>query len=129
MLCAAGCGVQRPDYASLDLCDVTGVVRLDNAPLVGATVRFENENGTFSEGVTDSSGRYRLMYNSEQPGIAHGSKVVRIRSQRELDGETQGTELIDARYNVESKLRAEVRSRSGRFNFDLKSGPVAIGFE
>ncbi len=122
-----GCGgPKRADYSSLGLVNVTGTVRLDGAPLAGATVVFENEDLTFSQATTDSAGRYRLMFNSEQPGIAPGTKKVRI-SSLSSHGDAAPAEgreeRVPARYNTQSQETVEVTSDQRTFDFDVQSTP------
>ncbi len=118
-----GCqGGMQPDYAALNLAEVTGRVTYDGNPLADGYIIFENENGTFSYGNTDSSGSYRLMYNSEKSGIAPGMKTVRITGQSFSDEEEEfsdAPERIPAKYNTQSELRVEVVPGSQTHNFDL----------
>jgi len=133
---AAGCsGRRRADYSELNLADVRGTVRLDGQPLPDARVVFEADDTTFSYATTDSSGRYRLMYNSEQSGVKPGRKTVRITmlpSGEEEGGErieeagevlTVGAESIPSRYNSRSKLTVQIESGNHTFDFDLTSSP------
>lgn len=125
LLATAGCSnVKRADYSALGLVDVTGTVRLDGAPLAGASVVFENEDRTFSSATTDSAGRYCLMFNSEQPGITAGKKIVRISSLVSNDDSSVAgskAESIPARYNAQSQETAEVTNAQRTFDFDLRS--------
>lgn len=130
-----GCGgVQPPDYQSLGLVEVSGKVTLDGAPLAGVTVIFESEDRSFSQGMTDAGGLYRLMYNSEQAGVKPGPKTIRIHSGELGEGAPEdggeGEEgqpappsgpAVPACYGVESKLRIDVTSSLGPVNLDLKS--------
>lgn len=124
VLLALGCGnARRADYSSLGLVAVAGTVQLDGAPLAGATVVFENEEGTFSEGITNDKGVYRLMYNSEQEGIVPGRKTVRITIRSAAEDSDAGSETIPERYNRRSEQVVKVSSSSNKFNFDLQSDP------
>jgi hypothetical protein len=127
---------RKPDYASLDLAQVTGTITLDGQPLAGATVMFDSQEGRRAMGTTDTGGRYNMMHNSEQPGVTGGTHVVRIRSRPWVEGEEEGevtegsdasgaaTELVPARYNSASELTVEVGSgKSHTFDFELKSQP------
>ncbi len=135
LLLACGCeGPPQPDYSSLGLAEVAGVVTLDDAPLAGALVVFEAADKTFSYGQTDDSGRYHLMFNSEKSGVTRGPKTVRIWSslpvpgaeELEADGDestarTDEPEQVPARYNVRSTLTATVDEDSQTLDFDLQS--------
>lgn len=68
----AGCGP--------GLVPVSGVIKLDGAPVEGATVTFVSEDGvkTFS-GTTDSSGAFSLgSGNSARPGALPGNYKVTV---------------------------------------------------
>jgi len=133
-----GCGNPLdPDYSELNLATVSGTVTLDSSPLVGARVIFESEDQTYSYGITDESGSYTLMFNSEQEGVTPGQKVVRITMGGALeesepeDGDESGSEdsstrsdvTIPENYNRSSTLTETVESGSQTFDFDLKSKP------
>lgn len=137
LLLSAGCGGSiEADYSKLDLVDVFGTVTLDGQPLSGATVVFEAPDRTFSSGVTDASGHYSLMFNTEKSGCLTGQKTVRIRfvtdsETPEGEVETEGTQespaasgqKIPEQYNSKSTLSATVNADQTSFNFDLKSKP------
>lgn len=115
----------RMDYAKAGLVRVEGVVRLGGEPLSGAIVLFENpENGTFSYARTDPTGRYSLMFDSVQPGVTKGRKVVRIKTSGSLGeddpGVRSGPELVPSRYNTASTLTADVTGNSSSTDFDLE---------
>ena len=79
LVIVSGCNQPAaPDYASLGLAEVSGTIRLDEAPLANAHVIFVAPDETYSFGKTNSSGKYTLMFNSEQPGVLTGEKIVRI---------------------------------------------------
>lgn len=98
VLSVAGCQQSlKTDYDKLDIASVTGNVTMDGQPLVGAYIKFEGEDLTYSFGKTDSGGNYSLMLNSEKDGILPGEKKVMIRSTRAfgaegamLDGQSAG---------------------------------------
>ena len=135
VLVLLGCGPERPDYGSLNLSEVHGTVTLDGQPLAGGLVQFQSEDATYSYGTTDESGRYELMFNSEQSGVLKGRKTVRIWSSKkaaaaaENRGEEEGdpdavrhpAEKVPPQYNSRSTLTANVEKDSEEFNFDLKS--------
>jgi hypothetical protein len=122
----AGC--TGDGYAELGLVEVTGRVTLDGQPLPGAKVSFESDDKRTSIGITDSAGQYKLMYDSQTPGVTPGSKTVRI-TLADADAEGGGTsegatvkaEPIPPRYNRQSELKADVSQSNRTFNFDLKT--------
>jgi len=124
----AGCSTgPKMDYAKAGLVQVGGVVKVGGAPLAEALVIFENpENGTFSYGRTDDSGRYTLMFDSVQPGVTKGRKTVRIKTSGAIGEDdpdakaARGKEVLPACYNSDSKLVVEVSGPSNAVNFDLK---------
>lgn len=131
----AGCE-PATDYSDLNLVDVTGRVTMDGQPLAGATVRFEGPPNRFADGLTDTQGKYRLMYDSNQPGCMPGEKIVRIMAGAVGEGAEEGAALegpegrplptitsIPSEYNRSSKLSANVSASTKSFDFDLKSKP------
>ncbi len=138
---ASGCSQQqRPDYASLGLAEVTGTIRLDDQPLANAHIIFEAPDESYSFGKTNSRGKYTLMFNSEQPGVLTGKKIVRIllgKFSEEDDDQQTGGDATDGQdpapkpatdsselpstYNRNSQLTATVVAGSQTINFDLKS--------
>jgi hypothetical protein len=134
LLAAVFCGCGRDGYAELGLVDVQGTVTLDGQPLPGAKVSFEGPDKRAAIGVTDESGKYRLMYDSQTPGATPGPKTVRITT-GDVDVEGGGAgegaapvkEKLPARYNRSSELKVEVSAGGGStgqmHNFDLKSSP------
>ena len=128
LLGIVGCG--HSGYAELGLVEVSGLVTLDGAPLPGAKISFEGEDLRKAIGVSDAAGRFRLMYDSRQPGVTPGLKTVRITTadfEFEGDGPPEGApeavERIPARYNSASELKADVSTARRTFNFDLQSKP------
>ncbi|MDB4766241.1 carboxypeptidase-like regulatory domain-containing protein [bacterium] len=115
-----------PDYESLGLAEVSGIVRLDAKPLADANVIFESEDETFSYGTTNSDGKYSLMFNSEKSGVLTGEKVVRIQLGRiaedgEIKSPASGLAELPESYHQESQLRATVNSGVQTIDFELNS--------
>ena len=135
MLPTLGCSNgPQADYGKLGLLEVSGTVTLDGENIAGAAVYMINEaDATYSFGVTDASGKYKMMLNSEKSGVLPGEKLVEISTVRNPLGEAAGgededpdakpskTEKIPACYNSKSSLKIEVTSQNRTFNFDLKS--------
>lgn len=118
----AGCGSSGPPIAA-----VYGVVKLDDKPVPGALVQFTPENGRPSSGVTDSNGRYDLVYTHDQKGALLGTHKVKITTGREkaiVEGKVvQETvlEKIPMQYNVNSNLTAAVKTSGSAIDFALSS--------
>ncbi len=135
LILLAGCGQSGPDYGSLNLSDVSGTVTLDGKPLAKALVLFEADDQTFSCGLTDDSGNYSLMFNSEQSGITKGPKTVRIWSSRGIPGASEAgsageeegdpdapvdkDEKVPVKYNEQSELKRTVEKDTETFDFEL----------
>ena len=118
LVCLAGCG--KPEHP--DVGGVSGVVTLDGQPLPEATVMFQPTSGRASQATTDSAGKYALIYLDRVPGALLGTHKVIIRT--EIPGEDGqppiAKEKLPKKYHAESDLKAEVKSGSNKFNFDLK---------
>jgi hypothetical protein len=124
-------GCQSDGYAELGLVEVAGKVTLDGQPLANANVVFESADKRTASGITDSSGNYSLMYDSETPGVTPGPKTVRITTADvgvEGGGAAEGAapagkERLPAKFNAQSELKADVSAANKTFNFELKSTP------
>lgn len=135
LLCVGCESKPRANYASLNLVNATGTITLDGQALAGAVVSFDDPaDGTFSYGLTDASGRYRLQIDSDMRGVKPGGKVVRVSTTRKIlglntkeDGADPGTpaepnaERVPERFNKKSKLLVEVTPGKTTYDFDLKS--------
>jgi len=124
----SGCG--KDGYAELGLVPVTGTVTLDDKPLPQAKVVFESDDKRLATGVTDSAGKYVLMYDSETRGAMPGPKTVRITAGSvdvegggAAEGSSVGKQTLPPRYNSKSELTADVSAANKTFNFELKSAP------
>ncbi len=117
--CFGGAG-DRPDTGT-----VTGVVTLDGSPVEGATVTFQPTEGRPSAGVTDSSGKYVLMYSIDVEGAKVGQHTVTISKEDQKfddDGELiQSNETLPSQYNQDSELTKEVKSGENTIDFALTS--------
>jgi len=142
LLAILGCGSSlKTDYGELGLVEIAGLVTLDGDPVEGAAVFFTAEDQTYCFGVTDSSGRYKMMLNSEKSGVTPGKKRVEISTirnplgdgaqshddvsdeskteERSETGET--SEKIPACYNSDSTLTVTITDSDSDLDFDLKS--------
>lgn len=144
---SVGCsGGPTADYSKLGLVSVSGTVTLDGNPVPKAAVFFINETDkTHCYGVTDDSGRYTMMLNSEKEGVIPGEKRVDIWTSKNPLGDAGSStsadggeelaaeedpdaapkkaknEKIPVCYNSRSKLRVNVESSDNALDFNLKS--------
>ena len=141
---SVGCSIKPgTDYGQMNLLSVSGTVTLDGQPLPNAVVTFEDpEHGTFSYGMTNPKGEYRLRFDSEVQGCTSGEKRVEISTTRKIlglnsteegaapegegGGERAGStpaaqELVPQRYNKQSELLVDVSSSATTHDFKLSS--------
>lgn len=115
-----------------DIGTVTGTIHMDGKPLEGALVTFypqvaddsAMEKGGASQGRTDASGAYELIYNRDVKGAEVGPHLVYIETGEEGGGGYGGgrAEEVPKRYNSESELKVEVKPGRNTFDFlDLTS--------
>lgn len=124
LLCFCGCPASSGNIGTVE-----GVVTLDSAPVVGATVRFYPTNDRGSSGKTDENGRYELRYTRTEVGAIIGQHKVTISTEVEADNYEQKTsvkaraETIPKKYldRKKTELSATVESGSNIINFDLTS--------
>ena len=99
---------------------VSGTVTLDGKPLADARVIFEPaEGGRASTGLTNAEGKYELIYIRKDKGAKLGPHLVRISV---TNPDAANRELLPARYNAQTTLRADVKPGSNEINFTLTSG-------
>lgn len=99
---------------------------MDGKPLENATVAFYlDAGGRPGVGVTDSEGKYTLLFRGQTEGGIIGPNTVRI-STHWPDGEPGDGEIetIPPKYNSQSTLKEEIVGGENIFNFDLTSEPV-----
>jgi hypothetical protein len=111
-----GCGGGRSGVS-----EVTGTITLDGQPLDGAQVTWPvgGEHDRPSSGVTDASGKYRLMYTGTEAGAAVGNHKVEIITSFASDEVAAPPERVPSKYNANSELTAEVNSGTNQLDFDL----------
>src|SRR5262245_22845893 len=127
VLAACGCG------GGPKLAPVSGVVKLDGAPLAGAAVQFQPVSpdgqtppGPGSYGKTDADGRYSLKtVDRDRAGAVVGTHRVSISIAQESSddaGRPVVGDKVPSWYNKESALRREVPAGgSSQMDFDLSS--------
>jgi hypothetical protein len=106
---------------------VTGSITLDGAPLKSGQIRFVPLDGeTATAGAVITDGQYSAT-------VAPGQKTVEITSPqgappRKMYDDAPSpsrrvaeTDLVPARYNVQSELKVEVRPGEERHDFELHS--------
>lgn len=120
----SGCGGSEPKPV---LTKVVGKVLLDGEPLQGAVVSFTPLKpdpqgfGRTSRGSTDADGSFSLQYGPRMPGALQGEHTVNI-SKMDGSDEEATDELLPARYNANSELKATVdQPESQFFEFKLES--------
>jgi hypothetical protein len=107
-----------------DLGKVTGVVTMDGAPLSGVEVSFAPAEGRASQGITDSEGKYELIYIGKTKGAKLGSHKVYITTpiEDESDPDAQMIkEVVPAKYNKNTTLTAMVEPGKNPIDFKLES--------
>ena len=135
LVSALGC-----NSTSYKTAPVSGVVKLDGMPLVGASVNFVpqstdpvNPGGSGSYGKTDETGRYTLkLIENDGAGAAVGTHKVSISAPQGDDRTKEGgivTDRVPPRYRgSETTLTFEVvPGGSKEANFDLTSTTVSSG--
>ncbi|MBI1346484.1 hypothetical protein GC163_09360 [bacterium] len=134
MLCALTIGCGGKAYDGAKRFPLSGKVTFDGEPVDGGTISFNpaTENATDKQrpsGGVITAGEYSIP---EGQGVNAGTYQVEIRWSRPTGKQfkdTQDTgEMIDetkqvvpAKYNTVTELRAEVGTGSTTFDYDLKS--------
>ncbi|RMF42306.1 MAG: carboxypeptidase regulatory-like domain-containing protein [Planctomycetota bacterium] len=144
---AAGCDSQQPNYAQLGLVEIGGTVTLDGQPVEGASVFFYDAEERYSYGITDASGHYTMMFDSQKSGVTPGEKRVEISTARnplgdlasaedsaeEEDPDAQPSAVSQERipecYNRNSQLRVTITESDSAVDFNLKSDCSTRGAE
>ena len=106
------------------LAEVSGMVMLDGAPLVGAEITFRpnprDEDGihvSSSVARTDKEGRYRLKYLSDAYGCPLGESTVQISA-----NDDKGREIAPRAYRgASSSNKRKVEAGGNNFDFNLTS--------
>jgi len=104
---ATGCGPS--------LTKVKGVVKLDGAPVEGATVAFMSEDGnSVYSGFTDASGEFTLTGQDGKTGVPAGSyKVTVVKHQALAGGEASGPGSPDYMKQMEKMSKEGAKSGMG----------------
>jgi hypothetical protein len=114
LICLALAGCSQGDRPSLGT--VQGVVTLDGVPLPNAAIRFLPISPVrASMSMTDSSGRYELIYIRDIMGAAVGEHRVEITTE-----EVAVPGKLPPHYNSNTTLTAHVKGGKNEINFDLK---------
>ncbi|MEZ6126389.1 MAG: hypothetical protein R3C49_24965 [Planctomycetaceae bacterium] len=123
-LTTAGCGGDTPPIGF-----VSGTIKLNGQPLEGANVEFTPANGRGSVAVTDAEGKYILKYTNTVDGALVGQHTVRISTGVAGSASNEGgdspagkPERIPPAYNSQSEVKADVKSGSNTFDYDIDSG-------
>ena len=113
--------------SDLNLGKVSGTVTLDGEPLADAMVIFTPmTGGRPAAGKTDSKGRYELIFSRDAEGAMLGEHVVEITTGDEIVNDDDTVEMIPevvpAKYNANTELRAVIEDGANVFDFPLESG-------
>ncbi|PQO44070.1 hypothetical protein [Blastopirellula marina] len=114
-----GCGGEKSDMG-----EVTGVITLDGQPAPDLQVTFSPQAGRPSTGVTDAAGKYELFYIRDERGALPGAHTVSVTTVAQSSpdpGPAQFVEKIPAKYNVKTKLTADVKQGANTIDFQLDS--------
>jgi len=98
---------------------VSGQVKLDNVPLIGASIIFKADGYPAAASYTDTSGNYELRYLGRDLGAVIGENYVTI-SPAVPDDATE--ETPDLYLPIYEGKRTVSSSGPNVFDFDLKSG-------
>jgi|OM-RGC.v1.026183756 hypothetical protein len=123
LMCCSGCGGRsdRPAIATVE-----GTVTLDGRPLANANVWFDPlGGGRTSTAVTDSSGRFELLYTLGEKGAIIGEHDVRI-STFVQGGDEPGSaatvpERVPSKYAAPSAIRKQVSAGKNTIDVELDS--------
>ena len=122
LLCCYGCSGDAGNIATVE-----GIVTVDGNPIDRATVIFYPAAGRSSNGYTDDSGHYSLVYIKSK-GALIGSHKVTITTALERDYDDGATrdareEMMPERYldRYKTDLTANVESGDNKIDFNLKS--------
>jgi hypothetical protein len=116
LLLLAGCHSDE-----VELAEVGGRVTLDGKPLPDALVKFTPlAGGRSSSDLTDSDGRYTLVYSARDSGALVGPHKVTI-STGDPENPKAKPELVPARYNAKSAEMRDVEPGANEFDLELQS--------
>lgn len=122
-LLALGCGEPASNGPPVET--VTGTVMIDGRPLPDAYVTFHSLTGQRpATGKTGADGRYELIFTRDIKGAPLGQHMVSISTYDEIRGDDTNEvipEIVPARYNLRTKLKATVRRGANVFDFHLDS--------
>lgn len=127
------CGCGRSDLPELG--PVSGVVKLDGAPLANAIVSFTPQGeGRPSSAETDASGAYSLMYLPEVPGAIVGTHTVKIERlvSEEMDSLPSPDDIaegIELQKGQELPASLPAAATDGSLTKEVKSGDNQINIE
>ncbi len=123
LLASIGCGESGPK-----LVEVSGVITLDGAPVPRLGVQFSPtfEKASPSYGVTDTDGRYKLLYSADRTGAMPGTYNVEVQpleAQFDEAGNRVGPApmKLPKKYLTPGALTADVKPEGSTINFELTS--------
>jgi len=118
----SGCG-----GSEMNVAPVAGTVTLDGAPLERASVLFLPDEGRPSFGVTDSEGRYALIYSKDENGAEVGPCTVQVTTRMGPAGSNDddaplAPEKVPRRYAKEP-VKVSVLPESNTIDVKLTTNP------
>lgn len=117
-----GCGGSDDDGGKVKLPPlgtVSGIVKLYGKPLENAFVEFVPADMNSSNGQTDKNGAYTLTYKASTKGATIGEHTVRIYTKPGGAAGSTMEELVPAKFNVKSELKATVKAGDNKIDFDI----------
>ena len=109
------CGCDKSPATAI----VGGTVLFEDKPLADALVTFQPVDGSrLSGGMTDASGKYALRFTPTKKGAVPGEHKVLIQT---APWESHSVkELLPAKYNSATELKATLKKGRQTVDFDLK---------
>jgi hypothetical protein len=118
-------GISCSDNSNSDIGLVSGTVTLDGEAYPKAQVIFTPKEGRPSMGITDSDGKYQLIYLRDIKGANIGSHQVSISTVPEVTSDADDgppfVEPIPAKYNRKTTLSVQVEAGDNTHDFPLIS--------
>ncbi|MGY8770429.1 MAG: carboxypeptidase-like regulatory domain-containing protein [Pirellulales bacterium] len=118
-------GISCSGNSNSDLGLVSGTVTLDGAVYPQAQVVFTPNEGRPSMGITDSNGKYQLIYIRDTKGANIGAHQVSISTVPEVTSDADDgppfVETIPAKYNSKTTLSVQVEAGDNTHDFPLIS--------
>jgi hypothetical protein len=94
---------------------VEGTVTMDGQPVVGATVMLmpTGEGGQPGSGITDSSGKFKIINPTNDKGIAKGEYKIVI-TKAEAEGDSKAPDVNDPTKAFGDLMKGKMDTRKGK---------------